>query len=125
MDNLFRDMSADLLRRGYGVRFRATGYSMQPTIEDGEVITVAPVAPAAVTHGDNNQHNTPTDAAGNTWIQAIEWANMQSSTGANGGFSQASGQPFVHTGVDGNTLCITQVGANRVSGSLSYIVEAD
>jgi hypothetical protein len=31
MDNLFEDMSTDLLRSGYEIRFRATGYSMQPT----------------------------------------------------------------------------------------------
>jgi len=44
---------------------------------------------------------------------------------ANGGFSQASGQPFVHTGVDGNNLCITQVGTARIAGSISFIVAAD
>lgn len=48
----FGDVTADLLRRGACVRFRAMGHSMQPTIEDGEVITVRPVAPGAVTHGD-------------------------------------------------------------------------
>ncbi|MGH2359814.1 MAG: hypothetical protein ACRDGM_04635, partial [bacterium] len=44
---------------------------------------------------------------------------------AGGGFAQASGQPFVHTGVDGNNLCIMQVGTARVSGSISFIVAAD
>src|SRR5439155_19914272 len=39
---------------------------------------------AGTTDGDNNQHNPPTDAAGNTWVQAIEWANMQTSTAADG-----------------------------------------
>jgi hypothetical protein len=36
------------------------------------------------TDGDNNEHNTPTDAAGNTWIQAIEFANMQNNVAATG-----------------------------------------
>lgn len=44
---------------------------------------------------------------------------------ANGGFSQASGQPFVHTGVDANNLCLTQVGTSRVTGFISFIVAAD
>jgi len=50
--DVFPDVSAELLRRGAHVRFRATGRSMQPTILEGEVITVEPVAPAAVTCGD-------------------------------------------------------------------------
>ncbi len=46
------DLSAELLNRGYGVRFRAPGKSMHPTILDGDLITVEPVAPAAVKQGD-------------------------------------------------------------------------
>ncbi len=50
--DVFSDVSAELLRRGARVRFRATGRSMQPTILEGEAITVEPVAPAAITPGD-------------------------------------------------------------------------
>jgi len=50
--DVFSDISAELLRRGARVRFRATGRSMQPTILEGEAITVEPVAPAAITPGD-------------------------------------------------------------------------
>jgi len=49
---MFPDLTAELLRRGSYVRFRAIGASMQPTIEDGELITVAPVAPGSVKRGD-------------------------------------------------------------------------
>ncbi|TMA60958.1 MAG: hypothetical protein E6J80_01350 [Deltaproteobacteria bacterium] len=49
---IFPDLAAALLRRGNRVRFRAAGASMQPTIEDGELITVAPVAPESVKRGD-------------------------------------------------------------------------
>src|SRR5438034_3842299 len=49
---MFPDLMTELLRRGNRVRFRAAGASMQPTIEDGELITVAPVEPAAVKRGD-------------------------------------------------------------------------
>ena len=48
----FPDLTAELLRRGSYVRFRAIGASMQPTIEDGELITVAPLGPAPVRRGD-------------------------------------------------------------------------
>ena len=49
---MFPDPMTELLRRGAYVRFRAIGASMQPTIEDGELITVAPVAPESVKRGD-------------------------------------------------------------------------
>ena len=49
---MFNEITAELLRRGAYVRFRAIGASMQPTIEDGELITVAPVAPGSVKRGD-------------------------------------------------------------------------
>jgi len=49
---MFNEITGELLRRGYQVQFRAAGASMQPTIEDGELITVAPVEPAAVKRGD-------------------------------------------------------------------------
>jgi len=40
----FVDMSTELLRHGYTVRFRAPGNSMLPTISNGELITVEPVS---------------------------------------------------------------------------------
>ena len=49
---MFPDLTAELLRRGSYIRFRAIGASMQPTIEDGELITVAPVGAAVVKRGD-------------------------------------------------------------------------
>jgi signal peptidase I len=49
---VFKEITAELLRRGSYIRFRAIGASMQPTIEDGELITVAPVAPESVKRGD-------------------------------------------------------------------------
>ena len=46
------DMSTTLLRRGIKVRFHAKGQSMQPTIRDGEVLTVVPIAPSDVQRRD-------------------------------------------------------------------------
>jgi len=48
----FVDLSAGLLTSGYGVRFRAKGSSMLPTIQEGEMMTVVPVAPHEVSCGD-------------------------------------------------------------------------
>lgn len=49
---MFLDASHELLRAGYSVRFCAGGRSMFPTIHDGEMITVEPVAPADVKRND-------------------------------------------------------------------------
>ena len=46
------EMSTTLLRRGTRVRFHAKGQSMQPTIRDGEVLTVVPIAPSEVQRRD-------------------------------------------------------------------------
>jgi len=49
---LFIDMSTELLRQGKNVRFQAPGQSMHPAIKEGETITVAPVAPFNIKRGD-------------------------------------------------------------------------
>ena len=51
-ERLFTDLTATLLRQGHGVRFRAEGGSMHPTIRDGEVIAVEFVEPRDVKRGD-------------------------------------------------------------------------
>ncbi len=48
----FGDLSAELLSLGFGVRFRAPGTSMHPTIRHGDLITVEPVAPSNLNRGD-------------------------------------------------------------------------
>lgn len=54
---LFTDVTTGLLRQGYGVRFCAKGWSMYPTIKDGEMITVEPVVPSQVKRGDILVHH--------------------------------------------------------------------
>ncbi len=49
---LFLDLSEDLLRRGYRVRFRAEGTSMRPAIEDGDVLTLDRLDPFTIRPGD-------------------------------------------------------------------------
>ena len=48
----FGDLSGELFRLGLGVRFRAPGTSMHPTIRHGDLITVEPVAPSNLKRGD-------------------------------------------------------------------------
>jgi hypothetical protein len=49
---LFIDLSAGLLHQGQSVRFCASGQSMHPTIKEGEIITVVPVAVCDIRRGD-------------------------------------------------------------------------
>lgn len=49
---MFQDVSSDLLRLGYGIRFCPAGQSMTPTIRDGEAVTVEPVRAQEVRRGD-------------------------------------------------------------------------
>jgi hypothetical protein len=44
-EDLLSQLSGDLLSLGLGVRFRAPGTSMHPTIRHGDVITVEPAEP--------------------------------------------------------------------------------
>jgi signal peptidase I len=48
----FCDLSGELLSLGCGVRFRAPGTSMHPTIRHGDVITVEPVEPTNLKRGN-------------------------------------------------------------------------
>jgi signal peptidase I len=50
--DVFVSMSVDLLERGHKVRFLAPGWSMHPTIRNGEAVTVVPVSPLEVRQGD-------------------------------------------------------------------------
>jgi hypothetical protein len=47
----FVDVSTAMLRQGYAVRFRASGGSMSPSICDGDVITVRPMATSRLSRG--------------------------------------------------------------------------
>ena len=49
---LFDDVALALLREGQAVRFRAAGLSMEPSIRDGDAITVSPVQRGAARVGD-------------------------------------------------------------------------
>jgi phage repressor protein C with HTH and peptisase S24 domain len=49
---LFGSVIQGLLSEGIGFRFRAQGRSMHPTIRDGEILHVMPVAVDTVRNGD-------------------------------------------------------------------------
>ena len=57
--HLFADVCVGLLNIGQSVRFKANGWSMHPTICDGEMIHVEPVLPSQVRHGDIILYRSP------------------------------------------------------------------
>ena len=48
----FGDLSADLLKMGKQVRFRATGSSMHPLVRDGDTLLIVPCQPSDIRPGD-------------------------------------------------------------------------
>jgi hypothetical protein len=48
----FIDTVEAVLRAGHSVRFRAAGWSMHPTIRNGEIITIAPFGRSPIQPGD-------------------------------------------------------------------------
>jgi signal peptidase I len=48
----FHLLSSNLISGGYGLRFQAVGRSMLPTIQDGEIVHVKPVATDMLRIGD-------------------------------------------------------------------------
>lgn len=48
----FHLLTSELFAGGYGLRFQAVGRSMLPTIEDGEIVHVVPVAADMLRIGD-------------------------------------------------------------------------
>jgi hypothetical protein len=57
--HLFADVCVGLLNLGQSVRFKANGWSMHPTICDGEIIHVEPVLPSEVKHRDIILYKSP------------------------------------------------------------------
>ena len=58
-NHVFADVCVGLLNQGQSVRFKANGWSMHPTICDGEMINVEPVLPSQVRHGDIILYRSP------------------------------------------------------------------
>ncbi len=50
--SVFFEVSAQVLRSGNTLRFRAHGRSMLPFLRDGDVLTIVPVPPARIRLGD-------------------------------------------------------------------------
>ena len=79
-EGFFAELSTDLQRLGYSVRFRATGESMHPTIRAGEAITVMPVAPSDLRIADVVLYRTETS------VLAHRVLCRQKAAGARGAF---------------------------------------
>jgi signal peptidase len=99
----FGDLSGELLSRGLGVRFRAPGTSMHPTIRHGDLITVEPVAPCNLQKGDIILYRLQ-----NGFI-AHRIVNIEEQNGC--------GLTFILRG-DGSTACDAPVKSEQVLGKV-------
>ena len=74
-NHLFADVCVGLLNQGQGVRFKANGWSMYPTICDGEMIRVEPVLPSQVRHGDIILYRSSRGVTAHRVIRVQRWTN--------------------------------------------------
>jgi signal peptidase I len=102
----FGDLSAELLSLGFGVRFRAPGTSMHPTIRHGDLITVEPVASSKLKRGDIILYRLQ-----NAFI-AHRLVNIETGNGC--------GLTFILRG-DASTSCDAPVGAQQVLGKIFFL----
>ena len=72
---MFQRLSTDLLQSGYGVRFRPGGFSMYPTIRDGEAVTVEPIHAHEVRRGDILLYRTMRGVIAHRVVSIAEDAN--------------------------------------------------
>lgn len=91
-NSAFPLLCTELLRSGQSVRFRATGASMGPAILDGDMVTVAPVAPHEVRRGDVILY---TSERGLTAHRVVEFARVTATFITQG---DASGSPREQVG---------------------------
>ena len=99
----FGDLSGELFSLGLGVRFRAPGTSMHPTIRHGDVITVEPVAPSNLKRGDIILYRLQKS------FVAHRLVNIEERNGC--------GLTFILRG-DASTSCDAPVGAQQVLGKV-------
>jgi signal peptidase I len=109
-DRLFADLTADLLRLGHRVRFRATGESMHPTIRQGDAITVQPVVPSDVRFADIILYQAPKGVIAHRVISRRK---------ANGAM-----ESFLVRG-DASDTCDQPVAAEHVLGRVTMVERGD
>lgn len=100
---VFMTVSTELLRSGLGLRFRAYGSSMYPTIRNDELITVVPTEPHEIKQGDIILYRTQFGS-----FMAHRVISMSQSAG---------GMRFITRG-DAATDCDRPVGAGQVLGKV-------
>ncbi len=102
----FGQLSGEVLSLGLGVRFRAPGTSMHPTIRHGDVITVEPAAPAKLKKKDIILFRLQSG------LIAHRIVNIEERNG--------SGLTFILRG-DASTTCDCPVEAQQVLGKVVWL----
>jgi signal peptidase I len=112
--HLFLDVSTELLQCGHSVRFKAPGRSMQPTIKEGETITVDPIAPEEVKRGDIILYRTPGGVVAHRVVGIERKMSTQSS-------SLSPHHLFLLRG-DSATTCDAPVAPDQVLGKVISVM---
>ena len=108
---VFLDVTTDILRSGYHVRFRAGGGSMSPTIQPGEAITVEPAAATEIKLKDIVLYQTGRGVIGH---RVVRIANRKGERVflARGDAGQSAGEPVAAEQILGKVVAVEREGCN-------------
>jgi len=111
--NHFNDLSGELLSLGFGVRFRAPGTSMHPTIRHGDLITVEPVASSNLKRGDIILYRLRNDFIAHRLVNIEERNGCGLTFFLRGDASTTCDAPVKPTQVLGKVVCLER-GQRRI-----------
>jgi hypothetical protein len=128
---IYPELIADLLLNGHKVKFRAPGYSMYPTIMNGDEITVEPIKPDAVRVGDIILYQDQEDLIAHRIIKILKRSERNSRSAPQGpqdrsappikaGTSTSETLLFILRG-DARPACDDPVAAEHILGKVALV----
>ena len=117
----FVQMLEALLREGHPVRFRAPGWSMHPTIRNGEIITVAPVGRAPIRTGDVLLYREGGAAIAHRVVRVRSGAADRPTFVLRGDAADSCDQPIAVEQVLGRVLAVERAGRAIVVSRVNRI----
>jgi hypothetical protein len=109
----FRDFCGCLVARGHIVRFRAEGWSMYPTIHDGEMVEVVLVNAAKIRRGDVLLCRMGSGFVAHRVMRFTRTARAVSALVLRGDAAFASDPPIASADVLGKAIATTRDGVRR------------
>jgi signal peptidase I len=116
---IFPELISDLLTNGLKVKFRAPGYSMYPTILNGDEITVEPTKPEVIEIGDIILYRDHQNLIAHRVIKILKRSEKNSRSAPQGpqGRSSSETLQFILRG-DARPVCDDPINAEQILGKV-------